>query len=138
MLEINKFKKAGYKKITAIDLVSINPLVVKVMDMHQMSFNDNSFDLIYCSGTFHCSYNPKRLVKEFVRVIRNSGAIFITVPVKFKKNKIYQFDVKSLGNLHNMFKKNIKKIFWSKLLKPGDKNNPNNDFLIRSFFEVKK
>lgn len=74
--EILLFEGYGFqrKNITAIDLISVSPLIVP-MDMHNMTFADDSFDVVYAVRVFPYSADPKRAVGEMVRVLRNGGLL---------------------------------------------------------------
>lgn len=138
MLEIYTFLSYGFTNISGVDLISTNRQYIKIMDMHNMTFDDNSFDLLYCSGTFHCTYNVTKLVKEFVRVIKNGGIIVICVPVNFKRTNVYVHDVKSVTGLKHLFESNFRKMIWSETVKPKSAFNPNNNTVIRSMFTIEK
>jgi len=138
MIEIDVFKAHGYKNVSGIDLVSFNEKYIKIMDMHQMGFVDNSFDLIYCSGAFHCTYDPQGLVREFVRVVKNHGYICITVVINFPLSEVYRYDSGSLEGVHGLFGNYIDKIIWSETVAPRTEFNPNACTLIRTIFSIKK
>jgi len=138
MIEINVFKDLGYKNVTGIDLISFSKKYIKIMDMHRMDFADNSFDLIYCSGAFHCTYDPRGLAREFVRVLKNNGYICITVVVDFPLSGAYRYDPKSLAGLHSLFGNQINKIIWSETVEPKSEFNPNANTVIRTMFSINK
>ena len=139
-LEIYAFKGYGYDNIIGIDLVAQkkDTEMIKVMDMHNLKFKDNFFDLIFCSGTFQCSYDPKKLVKEFIRTVKNGGMICITVPVNFEPTEVYRLDVQSLDGLHALFSPHIKEKIWSETLPPHTEYNPHRHNIIRSIFTIVK
>lgn len=139
-LEIHAFKGYGYDNIIGIDLVAPekDKNLIKIMDMHNLKFKDDCFNLIYCSGTFHCSYDPQKLVREFVRVLKNDGIICITIPVEFEPTEVYRLDVKSLNGLYNLFSPYIKEKLWSETVPPDTEYNPHRHKIIRSIFTIKK
>lgn len=140
MLEIYAFKSYGYDNVIGIDLVKPEwgGKFIRTMDMHNMKFADNSFDLIFCSGTFQCSYDPQKLVREFVRVAKDKALICITVPVGFEPTEVYKIDVKSLEGLRDFFFPHIKEILWSETVPPNTEFNPNQNTVIRSIFTIDK
>jgi ubiquinone/menaquinone biosynthesis C-methylase UbiE len=56
-----------------------------VMDMHKLSFSDNTFDLVYSSLTLHYSENLESVLREIFRVLKPTGTlIFSTLhPIKW-------------------------------------------------------
>jgi len=56
-----------------------SPDVLK-MDMTELTFPDNSFDFIFvCHSLEHCD-NPIKAIKEFKRVVKEGGFVFISLP----------------------------------------------------------
>lgn len=52
----------------------------EVMDGENMSFADNSFDVIYCHTVFHFTHSPQKMVDEIQRVLKPGGtAILMTI-----------------------------------------------------------
>jgi len=47
-------------------------------DMHQMPFDSGRFRFLYCAGTLCYSYDMRRAISEFARVVTRPGYIFIT------------------------------------------------------------
>ncbi len=64
-------------KLTAIDLFSYSP-AVQLMDMHQLKFPDNSFDVIYSAFVITYSDDIPKAVGESIRVARD-GALIVFV-----------------------------------------------------------
>jgi len=58
-----------------LDLFSNNKDLVKVGDMHDMPFEDNTFDVVYQKNTFNKSYNIRKCLDECVRVLVDGGVI---------------------------------------------------------------
>jgi SAM-dependent methyltransferase len=140
LLEIYAFKGYGFDTIQGIDLVAADndPGFVQVMDMHDLKFPDNSFDILYCSGAFHCSYDPKRLAGEFVRVTSNGGLVCITVPVNFATTDIYRVDAGSLEGLRKFFVPHVGEVIWEEVVPGNSEHNPNRDAIARTIFRVAK
>lgn len=50
-------------------------------DMHDLSlYGDDSYDQVFCTGSFEHAFAPYIVLSEFVRVIRDGGRILITLP----------------------------------------------------------
>ena len=60
------------KNISSIDLFSVSPMI-QVMDMHDMSFADDSFDVVYAAYVLTYSDRPQRAVGEMLRVVKPGG-----------------------------------------------------------------
>ena len=140
LLEIYAFKGYGFDRIQGIDLVPADndPGFVQVMDMHDLKFPDNSFDILYCSGAFHCSYDPKRLADEFVRVTSDGGLVCITVPVNFATTDIYRVDAGSPEGLRKFFEPHVGELVWEEVVPGNSEHNPNRDPVARTIFRVSK
>jgi SAM-dependent methyltransferase len=140
LLEIYTFKGYGFDNIVGVDLVrpDNDPGYIRIMDMHDLRFPDDAFDIVYCSGAFHCSYDAKRLVREFVRVTRTGGWVCITVPIDFPRNDVYRVDVGSLHGLRELFEPFLGEVQWSETVPPGSEFNPNNNTIVRAIFQIKK
>jgi len=140
LLEIYAFKGYGFDDIRGIDLVPADndPGFVQVMDMHELKFPDNSFDILYCSGAFHCSYDPRRLAREFVRATAEGGLVCITVPVNFSTTEIYRVDAGSLEGLRGFFAPHVGEVIWEEVVPGNSEHNPNRDPIARTIFRVRK
>lgn len=58
-----------------LDLFSNNLDLVKIGDMHDMPFADNSFDVVYQKNTFNKAYDIRKCLDECVRVLKPGGII---------------------------------------------------------------
>jgi SAM-dependent methyltransferase len=76
--EIFMFRGYGFRDVTAVDLISYSPLVVQG-DMHDLPFEDGSFDFIFCAYTLVYSKEPSKAAREFVRVLRDGGIVAVAV-----------------------------------------------------------
>lgn len=141
LLEIHAFKSYGIDDVIGIDLVAPEKNdggVIKIMDMHDLRFEDDTFDILYCSGAFHCSHDVHRLVREFVRVTKSGGYICIAVPVDFTPNDVYRYDVGSLENLKALFAPHVRDVVWSESVPANSEFNPNNNTTIRCIYRIVK
>ena len=77
--ELLLFSLHGFslKNIMGIDLFSHSPHI-HVMDMHDMDFADDTFDIYYSAFTMAYSQDAKRACAEAIRVTRDGGLIAIT------------------------------------------------------------
>jgi len=58
-----------------LDLFSDNEELVKVGDMHNMPFEDNTFDVVYQKNTFNKAYDIRKCLDECIRVLKPGGII---------------------------------------------------------------
>jgi len=107
--ELNAFEKAGFEKVQGIDLVSIDPRIT-VMDMGDMKFNDNTFDLVYSGDSLEHSYDINQTAGEFCRVVKSGGHIAIETPINYQANQVDRWDVKNLDGLLAFFRPYVKNV----------------------------
>ena len=70
---LNKIKKAGYKHIIGIDIKYSCGII---MDATNMTFSNNSFDVVICFEVIeHCP-----CVKELQRVLKVGGKLILSTP----------------------------------------------------------
>ena len=68
--------------------VDINPNLKHVkekMDIQDIKYPDNTFDLIYCSHVLEHIPNDKKALSELCRVIKPDGAVLIMTPLNHSK-----------------------------------------------------
>ncbi|MEK7137946.1 MAG: class I SAM-dependent methyltransferase [Patescibacteria group bacterium] len=72
-------KRRGFT-VTSIDIESNYP-AVKIVDANQLlPFDDNYFDLIWCSEVIEHLENPRAVINEFKRVLKPTGQAIFTTP----------------------------------------------------------
>lgn len=70
------------KNIRALDLISYSPFI-DVGDMHQMPYQDDTFDVLICSCVLVYSKNPQKACDEIMRVCKDGALVCVaqdTVP----------------------------------------------------------
>lgn len=83
---LEKFRKLGINPIgiTLDNTEFQNALLLKydvrMMDMSELDFDDDYFDLIWCRHTLEHSAMPMISLMEFHRVLENGGYLYIEVP----------------------------------------------------------
>jgi SAM-dependent methyltransferase len=80
-LELDRFRARGFEDVVGIDVFSQRADIL-VMDMHAMSFPDDSFDVVYASHALEHSYDVERVVREIARVARDRAVVGVEVPVR--------------------------------------------------------
>lgn len=120
--EILYFKRKNTAKATGIDLFSESKLI-KVMDMHDLKFADNTFDLIFSSHSLEHSYDPQKAINEFVRVAKKESWFVIEIPINYKVQGADLVDFKNEKEILKLFSVKKIELKYKKTLK---KNNPQN------------
>ena len=73
-----------FRKMRNIDYVSVDlssPLAMVKMDITDLRFPDNSFDLIYCSHVLEHVVEDRKAMAEFSRVLKPDGFALLQVPM---------------------------------------------------------
>lgn len=57
-------------------------------DMHDLGdIPDCSYDIVYSSHTLEHAYNPKAVIREFRRILRSPGSLFVVLPYPDRTNR---------------------------------------------------
>jgi hypothetical protein len=125
--EIFNLMGYGFKSenITGVDLISYSPYI-KIGNMHQLPFEDNSFDVIVCGWCISHSDEPKKAAEEIMRVSK-PGAI-VSLGVAYAPDHLRVEDlaktgytvgptadlrITSLEKMENLFQDKIKHVFFN-------------------------
>ncbi len=82
---IKRFKKLGNVEYVTADLNS--PWADIKMDIQDIPFDDNEFDVIMCNHVLEHVDDDKKAMKEFFRVMKPGGWGIFQVPVETKNEK---------------------------------------------------
>ena len=137
MREINYFRSKGARKVVGIDLFSENKEII-IMDMHNMNFTDNTFDVIFSCHSLEHAKEPKKVILELVRVAKNNSIFVIEVPVNYETRGADLQDFKSLQNLKEIFKPYIREVLFEEYLTKKSQNNFAGTDIIRIIFKISK
>ncbi len=74
-----KFKKYLGDNYLSADLY--NPKAMVKMDITNIQYPDESFDIIYCSHVLEHVQDDKRAMREFFRVLKSNGWAILLVPI---------------------------------------------------------
>ena len=91
--EVVALKELGIEDVVGIDIVEHLPYVQKG-DMHNLEFNDNSFDFVYTNVLDH-SIMPEKLFSEIERVLKVEGMFFLQVQFGLDQDKYTEYVVKN-------------------------------------------
>ncbi|ODS40532.1 MAG: hypothetical protein A7315_02545 [Candidatus Altiarchaeales archaeon WOR_SM1_79] len=137
MYEIQAFHDMGFKNVTGIDLFSENKSIL-VMDMQNMTFEDNTFDVIFSCHSLEHTHDYKKAISEFVRVAKDGSVLVIEVPVNYETGGSDLWDFESLENLKKIFQPNTGRVLFEEYLRNDAKNNFDGTDIIRIIFKIEK
>jgi SAM-dependent methyltransferase len=128
--ELNAFVKFGFQNFDAIDLVSTD-FRIKVMDMHNLNFQDEMFDVVYSTNVIHCTKDPKSLGRELYRVTKKGGYLVLGVTVELSyDDPIYFTDYKTSEGIISILPNNVK-LLYDKSVEPQCEENPHGNKFIK-------
>ncbi len=81
--EINALRQAGFGSVVGIDLFSASKDIL-IMDMHNLNFPDNSFDVVFSGDSLEHAHTPRQAAKEVIRVLRPGGYICLSTPIQWR------------------------------------------------------
>lgn len=134
--ELDYFRSKGMSHVTGIDLFSNSP-DVQVMDMHNMTFPDDEFDVIYSSHSLEHAYDPAQVIAEIVRIARPGALVGIEVPIGFQPRGADIVDFGTVSALHDRFGTAVNNVLLSEEHPPNSANNPNGNRIARVVFQFK-
>lgn len=85
---IKRFKKLSNIKYTTADLNS--PWADVKLDVQEIPFKDNSFDVIMCNHVLEHVDNDMKAMKEFYRVLKPGGWGIFQVPIDYTRETTYK------------------------------------------------
>lgn len=78
-----KFKKSRHIDYLSADLYDPNAMVK--MDITDIQYPENSFDVIFCSHVLEHVMDDKKAMREFLRVLKPDGWALLQVPIMAEK-----------------------------------------------------
>ena len=82
------FRKMENLDYTTADLNS--PLADVKMDLHNIPFDDNSFDVIFCNHVLEHVENDRQCMAELFRVLKPAGFAILQSPVDITRKETYE------------------------------------------------
>ena len=89
--EVVALQEMGLKNVVGIDIVPHEPLVIKG-DIHNLEFEDNSFDFVYTNIIDH-SINPQKMISEIERVLKVDGIFYLQIQLGLNQDEYTVFEV---------------------------------------------
>jgi len=136
-LELDRFRGHGFDEVIGIDLFSLRPDIL-VMDMHELTFSDASFDVVYASHSLEHSYDVDRVGQEIVRVARDGAVIAIEVPVRVQASAADRIVFSGLGELRRVFEPSIAEELLAEEQPPRSPTNEQGTDVARLVFLLRK
>ena len=101
--EVEALNNMNRHNVIGIDLEGFPPFTKK-MDMHNLEFEDNTFNIIYTNSLDH-SINPERAIREMVRVL-NKDIGLIAIDIQLHNKGDYEVNLfESQYDIKNIFDK---------------------------------
>ncbi|MDN3619916.1 methyltransferase domain-containing protein [Polaribacter undariae] len=135
------------KQISSVKYISgdIDPtLAMKKIDITEIDYNKNSFDVILCSHVLSVVKNDKKAIKELYRVLKPNGTLILQTYIFKKYEKTFEdFNIKTNDERYKAYGKHYLqrcygKDFTERFLKEGfsvDIYDPKKFFTVN---EIKK
>lgn len=82
--------KSRFKKMQNLDYITgdlISPWADVKMDVQEIPFNDNSFDVIMCNHVLEHVDDDKKAMQEFYRVMKPGGWGIFMVPIDYNREE---------------------------------------------------
>jgi SAM-dependent methyltransferase len=136
-LELDRFRARGFGDVVGIDVFSQRADIL-VMDMHQMSFPDDSFDVVYASHALEHSYDVDRVVREIVRVGRDGAIVGVEVPVRAQASAADRIVFSGLDELRASFGPSIREELLAEEQPPHSPTNEQGTDVARLVFRLRK
>ena len=100
--EVKALQDIGLDSI-GIDLVPFDPYVI-FGDMHNIPFNDNSFDFVFCNSFDHSLY-PNKFIEEIERILKPNGYCFLILQTNTSGDKYSENEITSSADVISLFHK---------------------------------
>jgi SAM-dependent methyltransferase len=136
-LELDRFRARGFEDVVGIDVFS-KRADIRAMDMHEMSFADDSFDVVYASHSLEHSYDVQRVAREMGRVARDGAVVGIEVPVRVQASAADRIVFSGLGELREVFQTQIGEELLAEEQLPHTPTNEQGTEIARLVFRLKK
>lgn len=136
-LELDRFRARGFEDVVGIDVFSQRE-DIKVMDMHEMTFPDDSFDVVYASHALEHSYEVDRVVHEIVRVARDGAIVGVEVPVRAQASAADRIVFSGLDELRGAFRSHIADERLAEEQPPHSPTNEQGTEIARLVFTLRK
>jgi SAM-dependent methyltransferase len=136
-VELDRFRARGFDEVVGIDIFSQRDDIL-VMDMHEMTFPDASFDVVYASHALEHSYDVERVAHEITRVARDGAVVGIEVPVRTQASAADRIVFSGLDELRQVFRPQIAEELLADEEPPHTETNDQGTEIARLVFRLRK
>jgi SAM-dependent methyltransferase len=136
-LELDRFRAHGFEDVVGIDLFSQRPDIL-VMDMHRLTFADDSFDVVYASHALEHSYDVEQVVREIIRVARDGAVVAAEVPVRVQASAADRIVFSGLDELRRVFGPCVAEELLAEEQPPHSPTNDQGTEIARLVFRLRK
>lgn len=136
-LELDRFHARGFEQVVGIDVFSQREDIL-VMDMHELSFEDDSFDVVYASHSLEHSYDVDRVARELVRVGRREAVVGVEVPVRTQRSAADRVVFSGLDELRGVFGPHVGQEVLGEEDAPNTPTNEQGTDVARLVFRLQK
>ncbi|MEP7224960.1 MAG: class I SAM-dependent methyltransferase [Actinomycetota bacterium] len=136
-LELDRFRAHGFEDVVGIDVFSQRADIL-AMDMHEMSFSDDSFDVVYTSHALEHSYDVDRVVREIGRVARDGAVVGVEVPVRAQASAADRIVFSGLEELRGVFRPQVEEELLAEEQPPHSPTNEQGTEIARLIFRLRK
>ena len=136
-LELDRFRERGFDDVVGIDVFSQREDIL-VMDMHQMTFADDSFDVVYASHSLEHSYDVARVAREIGRVARDGAVVGVEVPVRTQRSSADRVVFSGLDEVRSVFARRIGDEVLAEEQPPHTPTNEQGTDVARLVFRLRK
>ena len=136
-VELDEFRARGFDDVVGIDLFSRRPDVL-VMDMHRMTFPDDSFDVVFASHALEHSYDLDTVVSEIARVGRDGAVVAAEVPARVRASEADRIEFAGVAQLREALARHIGEELWAEEQPPRSPTNDQGTDVARLVFRLRK
>jgi SAM-dependent methyltransferase len=136
-VELDEFRSRGFEDVVGIDLFSRDD-DIRVMDMHDMAFADDSFDVVYASHALEHAYDVPTVVSEMTRVAKAGGVIAVEVPVRHRADPADAVEFPGLDALRQAFRPHVREELLAEEQPARSEANDQGSDIARLVFRIEK
>lgn len=136
-VELDEFRARGFDAVVGIDLFS-QRRDIEVMDMHFMTFADDSFDIVYSSHSLEHSHDLPRALREIARVARDGALVAVEVPVRHRGSDADRVEFSGVEELREVLRPYLREELWVDEQPPYTDSNGQGSDVARIVFRVRK
>lgn len=137
LIELDECRARGFTDVVGVDLFSQRS-DIQVMDMHELTFADDSFDIVYCSHSLEHSYNVDKVASEIARVARKGAVVAVEVPVRGRASAADRIEFAGIDAVRDVFRRCTAEEIEAEEHAPRTETNGQGSDIARLVFRVEK